>query len=183
MPSILHSNEKVSFIVRKGFVLNGKKYTTGEDIPEINDHPKLEVFVRNGYVIPVVDEENGLPFQFRHTVMTRELAYHKLKVGNPRGVAGTEVRADLAKEPEKEEFEATPVDPTQTEETADDADSVEFNPADHNIDEVVGYCECAETEDVLDIYTLEEGQKNRPNLLKKLDTILNDRLEEEKPNE
>lgn len=163
MPSILYPNDKVSYIARKNFRLGDKEFKTGDDANEMNDHPKLEVFVRNGYVIPVVESAEDLPFQFRRTVMTRELAYLKLRLGNPRG--GELKRVEEVKEPEQTNAEST--------------DEVEFDPTDHNIEEVVAYAEEAETDVILDIYALEEGGKNRPTLLAKLDTILNDRLEKE----
>lgn len=94
MPSILYGNADVDFIARKNFRLDGVDYTTGDDCTEINDHPKLEVFVRNGYVIPVVDDKEQLPFQFRRTVMTREMAYKKLRLGNPLGSTSNRLRGE-----------------------------------------------------------------------------------------
>lgn len=164
MPSIMYPNDKVTYIARKNFKLGDKQFKTGDDAPEMNDHPKLEVFVRNGYVIPVVEDKEDLPFQFRRTVMTRELAYKKLRIGNPAG-APTGI----------------PRDPGGTNEFQEN-DGLAFNPADHNIEEVLDYVD-NNPDEVLSVYALEEDGKNRPRLLSKLDERLNKQAAEENEEE
>jgi hypothetical protein len=161
MPSILHKNDNVEFIARKNFTLNGVEYKTGEDVPEMNDHPKLEVFVRNGYVIPVVEDKDKLPFQFRHTAMTRDIAYLKLRLGNPKGSESNLRRAGVSETPQ-------PVDDS----------GEEFDPKDHTVDEVLQYCR-ENPNEIADVYVLEEQGKNRSTLLSGLDEMLNTNEEEQ----
>src|SRR3954468_7690401 len=70
----------ISWVAGKNFNYKGVSYTVGDEIDEIKDFPRLEVFVRTRHVIPIVETTDDLPFQFRWTVMTRARADQKLGV-------------------------------------------------------------------------------------------------------
>jgi len=170
MPSILRDLPAVAWVAGKNFNFKGKSYQVGDEVPEINEFPRLEVFVRTRTVIPVVDSIEDTPFQFRHTVMTRERAQHKLSIGHPAGGPS-----------DRKHSETTVRDLGNTsaeQESAEEVDENEFNPANHSIDEVMEYVE-ENPDEVLSVYALEEQGKDRPRLKKKLDEILNRQAEEE----
>lgn len=150
MPSILRDLPAVGWIAGKNFTFNGQQYKVGDEVPDINEFPRLEVFVRTRTVIPIVEETQELPFQFRHMVMTKERAAAKLGIT----------------------FDSAPAtaEPTQPD--------LEFNPADHDINGVLEYVE-ENPDEALSVYALEEEGKNRTTLLKKLDEVLNRQAEQE----
>lgn len=199
MPSILKQDDNVSYIARKSFQLNGKKINKGDDIPEINDHYRLETWVRAGFVIPVVKDKSKLPFQFRRTVMTREMALFKLKVGNPEGshdltdpkkkheapeLTGTDPNAtdrndawvanevDAKGKPVKEEKQTKESSGTK------EREEVKAYPHDHGVDEVVAYAK-DHPDELENLIDAEERGKERSTLLEKLYSLLDNRLDDE----
>lgn len=159
MPSILKELPAVTWLAGKNFTFNGKSFKVGDEVPEVNEFPRLEVFVRTRTVIPVVDKTEDLPFQFRHTVMTRERASRKL---------GLEQADQPHAEPNP--------DPEVSEE--DETDGLGYNPAHHDVDEVLEFVD-QHPDEVLSVYALEESGRKRKSLIYKLDKILNQQAEEE----
>jgi hypothetical protein len=156
MPSYLTKHPEVSFIARKNFTMSGEQFKTGDDVPQMNDHPRLEVFVRNGYVIPVVESTDQLPYyQFRHTAMTRAQAMFKIGLG--------------PKPSNDETLNLKGADPSEAPSPASD-DSEPFDPGQYKIEEVLAYVgddpQKAET-----VWGLEVDGKGRPTLLDKLSAI------------
>jgi hypothetical protein len=100
VPSILAQDayEHVEFIAARDFTWGDKSYTMGDDVPEAKSFGNLESMVRSRRLIPVVDDYDKAPFQFRRTVLTRELALTKLgfnqeMLSNRKAVKASEARS------------------------------------------------------------------------------------------
>ena len=174
MPSILRDLPAVAWLAGKNFTFQGKEYKVGDEVPEVNEFPRLEVYVRTRTVIPIVESMDDIPFQFRHTVMTRERAVKKLKTGNAGGGEADTVLAErtlrVVEEPAEQPSES------QVEETelpqAFTAQENEFNPADHSVDQVIDYVE-NNPEEAITVYEAEEQGRKRKTLLAQLDEFIN----------
>lgn len=158
MPSILTQYENVDFIAGKPFVYNGTVFDMGDDVPDAKRYGNLESMVRSRRLIPVVDEYSKAPFQFRRTVMTRELALRKLGLGEG-GLRQTGLSQTKNDDPEP-------------------LAEGEFNPAEHTADQVLDHVD-EYPDELLSVYALEEKGKARSTLLKKLDDRLNRQVETE----
>ena len=86
MPSILAQLPQVGFLASKNFTLLGKKYEVGDEVPEAKGFINLEVLVRTRFLMPVVDNYDELPFQFRRMAFPRDIAYKKLNRTPPKGL-------------------------------------------------------------------------------------------------
>lgn len=83
----LSKHPQVEYVVGRPFTYEGVAYQLGEDFPNRPDI-KTEVLVRGRFLVPVTDDVDSLPrYPFRGVVKTRELAYLKLKVQDPRVAA------------------------------------------------------------------------------------------------
>jgi len=170
MPSALVNNSNVSFICARDFVWEGETYKMGEDFDQNIAIGRIELLVRTRRIIPVVDSTDVKPRMFHREVRLRSDVERRL------GVSSRDVVTQLDQ-----------TDPDQTSERSD-SDSVDtteglgFDPADHNIDEVMEYVE-EHPGEALSVYALEEQGKNRPRLKSRLDEILNQQAEEENEEE
>jgi hypothetical protein len=158
MPSILRDLPAVSWVAGKNFNFKGTNYKVGEEIADINEFPRVEVYVRTRHVIPVVERAEDIPFQFRHVVMTRERANRKLASGHPGGGP-----ADVPV--------STPVRQLETDEKSERTDQG-YDPSDHTIDDVLAHVG-EDSQKATEIYVAEEQGKNRSTLLTKLEDIIN----------
>ena len=157
MPSILRDLPAVSWVAGKNFNFQGTNYKVGEEINDINEFPRLEVYVRTRHVIPVVERTEDIPFQFRHVVMTRERANRKLQSGHPGGGP-----ADVPV--------STPVRDLGS--TTEEPENSAYDPSDHTIDDVLAHVG-EDSQKATEIYVAEEQGKNRSTLLAKLEDIIN----------
>lgn len=101
MPSILAQDpyEHVEFIAARDFTWGDISYTMGDDVPEAKTFGNLESMIRSRRLIPVVDDYDKAPVQFRRTVLTRDLALTKLglnpeMVSHRQAVSREEARSD-----------------------------------------------------------------------------------------
>lgn len=154
MPVFLEKHDGIHFIAAKNFTYAGEEYQIGADFPD-GVANNAETLVRARFVIPVIEDEDDRPRHWYRHIQKRSVALGKLGRGS-----------HLLNKPER----VPEID------QAEGDDSGEFDPGDHTIDEVMDYVE-DNPEEVLSVYALEEEGKNRPTLLAKLDTILNERTE------
>jgi hypothetical protein len=80
--------EEVKFVASKDFYYDDMHYNKGDVIPDARDWMKLEILVRNRFVLPVWDDRTMTPKMFWREVKTTEAAEHILRMPISGGTTG-----------------------------------------------------------------------------------------------
>lgn len=72
--------DEVAFVAARDFNFDDQSYAKGDVIPDAKTWMKLEILVRNRYVIPVIEDRNNAPKMFYREVKTPEAAEHILRM-------------------------------------------------------------------------------------------------------
>lgn len=175
MPSQLYKNEAVDFICGRNFKYDDAEYTVGEQFDQELAVGRLELLVRNRFLIPVVDHIDDKPRHWHREIRLREHVLNKLGVDtefDPKDHKVAEVLEYAEEHPEVAE------DLLEQEAEGKDRITLEkglqeivdtFNPEEHTVVEVLEYLTGDISEEESDrVIKLEREGKARKGILEDL---------------